>query len=146
MSVLNQDVKCPACENGIETLYCKKCNETVFIKPIKTTIVNIRESKYDIFIGRRNVKYHWGNPFTHLDVPTRAKIRMNSVNESMQAFRDWLLGIRYADVEPERRRWVLENMEASLKGKVLGCFCKPKKCHGDVYVELLNSGNIQKFL
>ena len=25
-----------------------------------------------------------------------------------------------------------------LKGKVLGCFCKPKACHGDVLVELVN--------
>ena len=25
-----------------------------------------------------------------------------------------------------------------LKGKTLGCFCKPKSCHGDVLVELAN--------
>ncbi len=26
----------------------------------------------------------------------------------------------------------------SLKGKVCGCHCKPKPCHGDVYVEYLD--------
>ena len=26
----------------------------------------------------------------------------------------------------------------SLKGKRLGCFCKPKACHGDVLVGLVN--------
>lgn len=25
-----------------------------------------------------------------------------------------------------------------LKGKVLGCFCKPKACHGDVLADLVN--------
>ena len=33
----------------------------------------------------------------------------------------------------EFRRRVLE-----LKGKKLGCFCKPKACHGDVIAEWLN--------
>ena len=25
-----------------------------------------------------------------------------------------------------------------LKGKTLGCFCKPKRCHGDILVELVS--------
>lgn len=25
-----------------------------------------------------------------------------------------------------------------LDGKILGCFCKPDKCHGDVLIKLLN--------
>jgi len=29
-----------------------------------------------------------------------------------------------------------------LKGKRLGCFCKPKLCHGDVLVELINDMDI----
>jgi hypothetical protein len=26
----------------------------------------------------------------------------------------------------------------SLKGKILGCWCKPEKCHGDILVELID--------
>jgi hypothetical protein len=29
-----------------------------------------------------------------------------------------------------------------LKGKVLGCFCKPKECHGDILVELVEKLDI----
>lgn len=39
---------------------------------------------------------------------------------------------RYA-AEPEYRAFV-----EKLRGKTLVCFCKPKPCHGGVYVRLLN--------
>lgn len=26
-----------------------------------------------------------------------------------------------------------------MKGKKLGCWCKPDKCHGDILLELINS-------
>lgn len=28
----------------------------------------------------------------------------------------------------------------SLRGKILVCFCKPRTCHGDTYVEILRDG------
>ena len=31
-----------------------------------------------------------------------------------------------------------ENDLEELEGKTLGCWCKPKTCHGDVLVELVN--------
>lgn len=41
------------------------------------------------------------------------------------------------------RAWLLEQDELladlhELKGKVLGCWCAPKQCHGDVLAELAN--------
>lgn len=146
MNTIIQDVKCPTCNMEIQTAYCKECNKTIFIQSPKTTIVNIRIDKCDVFIGRTNNLNHWGNPFTHLDIPTRARIKVNTAQESVQAFKDWLLGLKYQDVEPERRKWILENMQSHLKGKVLGCFCKPNVCHGDVYVELLSDSALNKFL
>lgn len=143
---VEKDISCPNCKSNIEVVYCKHCNENIFVKSTNTSIVNIKDTKYDIFIGRRNTTHHWGNPFTHLDYPTKAKIKVNTVKESVKAFEDWLLGNRYANVEPERRKWILKNMESVLKGKTLGCFCKPKPCHGDVYVKLLSEGNMAKYL
>jgi Domain of unknown function (DUF4326) len=40
--------------------------------------------------------------------------------------------------------WVRENEElmaalAELRGKVLGCWCAPRACHGDVLVRLANA-------
>lgn len=143
---IDHDLNCPSCKNQIETAYCSHCQTNVFIKPIKTIVVNVKEIHCDIFIGRQNSKFHWGNPFTHLDIPTRAKIKVNTVKESIQAFEDWLRGIKYTDVEPARKKWILENMKSVLTGKKLGCFCKPNPCHGDIYVKLLSEGNIEKFL
>jgi hypothetical protein len=31
---------------------------------------------------------------------------------------------------------ILINQVSELKGKILGCWCKPKPCHGDILVEL----------
>jgi hypothetical protein len=40
------------------------------------------------------------------------------------------------------KEWILKNEEllgclGELKDKVLGCYCKPLACHGDVLVELV---------
>lgn len=141
-----QDLKCPSCNCQIETAYCGSCKETIFIKPTKTIVVNIKNSEYDIFIGRENKKFHYGNPFTHLNYPTRAKIKMNTVEESVQAFEEWLMGNeKYKYIEPERRKWILENIK-QLKGKRLGCFCRPKNgfkgkkiCHGQIIASLVDN-------
>ncbi len=58
--------------------------------------------------------------------------------EAIQAFRDWLAGVTYQEIEPERRQAIL-NAIPSLKGKVLGCWCAPLACHGDVLAELANA-------
>ena len=145
--ITEKDIICPSCKSQIEVAYCGNCKENIFLKPVKTTIVNVKDNKeYDVFIGRRNNKPHWGNPFTHLDVPTIARIKVKSREEAIKAFEDWLMGTKYGHVEPQRRKWILINMINMLKGKVLGCYCKPKSCHGDVYVKLLSEGCIEKYL
>ncbi|MFD1444291.1 DUF4326 domain-containing protein [Thermoactinomyces vulgaris] len=30
-----------------------------------------------------------------------------------------------------------------MKGKVLGCFCKPRACHGDILVELVENSEME---
>jgi hypothetical protein len=42
------------------------------------------------------------------------------------------------------RAWLMGNPELlmrlpELKGKVLGCWCAPEACHGDILSELANS-------
>jgi hypothetical protein len=51
--------------------------------------------------------------------------------EAINAYRDWIL---YSpDAEEQRSKL------HTLKGKTLGCWCKPKSCHGDVLVELADN-------
>ena len=85
-----------------------------------TTIVNIKRNKCDVYIGRGSP---FGNPFRIGDdgdrVQVLAKYRTYFKRRlTDQSFRDKVL---------------------SLKGKVLGCWCKPLLCHGDVIVEYLET-------
>jgi hypothetical protein len=77
--------------------------------------------------------YHYGNPF-----PLSGWSR----KESIDNFRKWIKKEAFSGLEPERRKWILENMHR-LKDKRLGCFCKQPDsfvaCHGDIYVEILDA-------
>ena len=90
-----------------------------------TRVVNLRESDYDIYIGRGS---EFGNPFTHIkDKKTLAQFIVNSRDEAIESYRKWI------KAQPD----LLDKVE-TLRGKRLGCFCKPKSCHGDVLIEILN--------
>jgi len=94
-----------------------------------TKVVNKYKEPYDVYIGRGS---KWGNPFTHIkDRKTKAEFIVESREESIEKYRQWILS------QPN-----LLNDIHELKGKTLGCFCKPKSCHGDVLAELANKGVI----
>lgn len=101
-------------------------------------IVNIKTTNENYFyIGRKNDgSMHFGNPFSHLSYA--AAIRVSTRNEAVDRCESWLRGTTDTDVEPERRQWILDNLE-QLRDQVLGCFCNvpQQKCHGQVYEKLL---------
>ena len=77
------------------------------------------------FIGRGS---KWGNPFTHIsDKKTKAEFVVSSRDEAIESYRERIV----------KQPQLLKDLH-ELKGKTLGCFCKPKQCHGDVLVELVN--------
>lgn len=78
-------------------------------------VVNRRYSNYDIYIGRPS---RWGNPFKIGADGTRQQV--------IDKYREWVVK------QPELMAALHE-----LRGKRLGCWCKPRACHGDVLVELL---------
>lgn len=90
------------------------------------------------YIGRPNSNtwQHWGNPFTHLP-GTKASVQMATRELAIQAFRDWLCGTGWKELEQERRAWMLKHLN-DLKGRDLVCWCAPQACHGDVLLELAN--------
>ena len=80
-----------------------------------TTVVNIRRAKCDVYIGRGS---KWGNPFSHIGTElTRAEV--------IRGYEEWL------NSQPDLLAALPE-----LKGKILGCYCKPLACHGDVLARL----------
>jgi hypothetical protein len=92
---------------------------------MKTTAVNIRKEECDIYCGRPSP---WGNPFTHLEGQTLAKFKVATREEAIEKYREWITN------QPELMASLHE-----LKGKKLGCFCKPASCHCDVLVELADA-------
>lgn len=81
---------------------------------MSTRVVHVRKAHYDVYIGRPS---QWGNPFAIGRDGDRATVI-----------------IKYG-------RWLESNPELmaqvkTLKGKTLGCWCKPQACHGDILAKL----------
>ena len=94
----------------------------------KTRVVHCKKSEYDVYIGRS--MHHlppskWGNPF-----------KDGTREENIRDFEEYIRN------SPELMASLHE-----LKGKTLGCWCKPLNCHGDVLVELIEEqeNNLLKF-
>ena len=83
----------------------------------KCVAVNKKTEPYDVYIGRGS---KWGNPFPMRDYS--------------QAERDRVCGL----YEEYFYTTDLENYLHELRGKRLGCFCKPKRCHGDFLSKITN--------
>lgn len=85
---------------------------------IPTRVVDKNQEPYDVYIGRPGP---WGNPFIIGRHGTRAEV--------IAKYRAWLVR------QPELVRRAREE----LTGKVLGCFCHPLPCHGDILAEVCNT-------
>jgi hypothetical protein len=83
-----------------------------------TRVVNLRFQPYDVYIGRagKGQDGYFGNPYS-----AREWGPLTALDRFEVYFQARL------DRDPEFRRRVME-----LRGKALGCFCKPRTCHGDV--------------
>lgn len=99
-------------------------------------VVNIYDNTPAIYVGRKSHGMHYGNPFSH-KTGTLAVVKVASVKEAIVAFEDWLDGIAYQEVEPERRQWILDHLD-DLTGQNLKCYCAPHPCHADVLLKKAN--------
>jgi len=86
------------------------------VSDMECKVVNLRNERFDVYIGRGS---KWGNRFIIGKDGDREQV--------IQKYREWILGNKY-----------LLNCLGELEGKVLGCYCKPRACHGDILVELVN--------
>ena len=86
-----------------------------------TKVINIKSKEpYDVYIGRPSP---FGNPF----VVGKHGSREHCIKEYRAFFYNRLVDT------PGYKGKVL-----ALRGKVLGCYCKPLACHGDIIVEYLD--------
>lgn len=80
-------------------------------------VVHCKRSAHDVYIGRPS---KWGNPFVIGRDGSRAEV--------IQKYRAWA-----------QAKGLDQAAKTELKGKVLGCWCSPLGCHGDVLAEWANS-------
>lgn len=86
-------------------------------------VVHFRKAPYDVYVGRPSP---WGNPFT---------FKAGTLAEFI---------VPRAEVIPRYEAWVraqpelVVKIKSELRGKVLGCWCAPRACHGDVLAKIAN--------
>ncbi len=90
-----------------------------------TVVVNKRYQPYDVYIGRGSP---FGNPFRIGRDGDRHLV--------IQLFRDYFR--QRLETDPDFKDLVL-----GLKGKRLGCFCKPDDCHGDIIALYVDFGRLE---
>ena len=84
-------------------------------------VVHCKKSAYDVYIGRPS---KWGNPFPIDRFHTREQV--------IADFSVWI-----------KKQPRLMAALPELRGKILGCWCSPMACHGDVLAALANSGGTE---
>jgi hypothetical protein len=97
-----------------------------------TRVVNLRHEPFDIYIGRagKGQDGYFGNPYRVGARCERCGLVHASAGATLPCFR------AYCEERGDRDPEFVARVR-SLRGKRLGCFCKPGPCHGDVYVDLL---------
>jgi hypothetical protein len=88
-----------------------------------TSVVNVKQEECDVYIGRACYGWpesKWHNPYRIGHDGTREQV--------IKMYRDYVLN------SPE-----LVAALPELKDKILGCWCNPLACHGDVLAELVKS-------
>ena len=86
-------------------------------------VVHCKKEEFDVYVGRGS---KWGNPYSHKE-GTLAEHVVGSRSEAIQKFEEYLLSNQN-----------LMSSIGELKGKTLGCWCKPKSCHGDILLRYAN--------
>lgn len=101
--------------------------------PPRSRVVNLRTSPYDVYIGRggKGQPGPFGNPIRRGEsCPICGQIHTEP-GETLFCFEEYFHRRILHDAAFRKR-------VEGLRGKTLGCFCKPRPCHGDVIVDWLN--------
>jgi hypothetical protein len=88
----------------------------------KPRVVHCKRERHHVYIGRPS---KWGNPFVVGKHGTRG--------DCIELYKRWL-----------RENEVLFAALDELRGLVLGCWCAPQPCHGEVLVWLANANGAQR--
>lgn len=107
------------------------------LRPEYESLIDWLQDPDHIYIGRDMSFYvdgaypsKWHNPYK-IARPGRKNATCKSLDESLMLY------------EQHVRDNLIDDIE-ELRGKTLGCWCKPDRCHGDVLVKILNEQSQEK--
>lgn len=89
-------------------------------------VVHCKKDKFDVYIGRPGP---WGNPFSHL--VGKGDVLVDSREDAIQCYEAYI-----RDTLSSNESEQLKSDLKLISGKVLGCWCSPKSCHGDVLIKI----------
>lgn len=115
------DASCPGFEPDLTLSRCVNEHPPKY----EARVVHVLKDGFHIYIGRGNrsrglKRSKWANPFVIG--------RDGSREEVIRKYEKWLL-----------KRPDLVAALPELRGKVLGCWCRPQACHGEVLLRLAYS-------
>jgi hypothetical protein len=96
-----------------------------------TTVINLHDTeavRRAAAEGRYVMVYRptiYGNPFSHAK-GTLAKFKVATREEAIRRYEPWLRA------QPD----LVALVRRELRGKVLGCWCKPLDCHADILARI----------
>ena len=94
-------------------------------------VVNLYKEPYTVYIGRGS---KWGNPY-----------RIGKDGDRTDVICKYRANLKKRVLSGE----ITTEELLSLDGERLGCFCKPKSCHGDIIVEMIElakAGKLMRYL
>lgn len=98
----------------------------------KKWVVHCKREPFDVYIGRPS---KWGNPFVIRPTLTDTVTLIDGNVIIVETREEALVGYElYLQGHPE----LVKQAKKELKGKVLGCWCSPKPCHGDILTRIAN--------
>lgn len=99
----------------------------------KHLVVHVKRDPYDVYVGRASAgkpadadpECPWGNPFSTIQAKER---EFSNIQKRTLRYLHWLLSDSA----------MVERVRTELPGRVLGCWCVPRYCHGWVLAAVAN--------
>ena len=94
---------------------------------LEPVVVNMRFTAYDVYIGRRGKGHdgYFGNPIRKgIECSLCGEVHRTR-SSTLVCYEDYLRARLMVDT-------LFRERVKALRGKRLGCFCKPRACHGDI--------------
>lgn len=103
------------------------------IRPRYNNLKEWMDDPNNVYIGRKGIVFIDGKRF-----PSKGSVFANPFKSAKEPGVDVIDKYRTYIIEQIESGAISEEEVTNLKGKTLGCWCRPERCHGDVLLEILD--------